>query len=321
MKHLIRIITSITLLFAVACNTNPKETNIIIKKNKFYTTKHKTINIDGIDIFYREAGNINKPTIVMLHGFPSSSHMYRNVIKSLSDDFHLIAPDYPGFGLSDTPKLDEYDYTFDNISNSIEKLIKQLNIDSYYLMMQDYGGPIGFRIATKNPKAIKGLIIQNANIYPEGLGEWALKIGSFVKNKDFKGLVAYKNYLMSKEGIKEQYIDGAKNSEKISPVSYLTDHAFVSRKGNNEIQTAVFNNYKSNFPKYSEWQQYLKNNQPKTLIVWGINDKFFSKPGGEAYKKDLKNPEIHFFNGGHFMLEEYGNEVSTLIKNFINQPK
>lgn len=279
----------------------------------------KKIKIRGTEIAYREAGEQNKETIVLLHGFPSSSHMYRNVIKDLSNQYHLIAPDYPGFGLSESPSTDEFEYTFDNISSIIEGFLDAIGISSFYLMMQDYGGPIGLRIVNKRPQHIKGLIIQNANTYKDGLGEWAMKIGAYQKANDLEGLNNFKDYLMSFEGIKEQYISGAIHPEKIDPISYTTDAELMDRKGINAVQTALFYNYGTNFPKYPEWQNYLKEQQPKTLIVWGVNDKFFNKAGAEAYAKDLKNVDIHFFNGGHFMLEEYGNEVTELIKNFINK--
>ncbi|TGV00365.1 alpha/beta fold hydrolase [Flavivirga rizhaonensis] len=277
----------------------------------------KKIKINGIEISYREAGEQNKETILLLHGFPSSSHMYRDIIKLLSDHYHLIAPDYPGFGLSETPSIDKFEYTFENISETIEKFIDTLKISSFYLMMQDYGGPIGFRIASKRPQYIKGLIIQNANMYMEGMGEWAKKIGGYQKANDLEGLNNFKNYLMSLEGIKEQYLSGSKHPEKIDPISYTTDAKFMEKIGINEVQTALFYNYGTNFPKYPEWQNYLKEHQPKTLVVWGENDKFFSKHGGAAYSKDLDTATIHFFEGGHFMLEEYSDEVAELIKEFI----
>ncbi len=302
-----------------ACNSNKKENNLVkqFKKQKKIEMKNKRVKINNVDVFYREAGNPDAPTILLLHGFPSSSHMYRDLMSLLSDEYHLIAPDYPGFGLSSTPKIDEFEYTFDNISNIIDQFIDKLELKSFYLLMQDYGGPVGFRIATKRPKLIEGLIIQNANVYLEGLGEWAKKIGAYQQSKDLEGLNTFKNHLMSAKGIKEQYITGTKNIEKIDPVSYLTDIAFNNRIGMNEIQTAVFYNYGTNIPKYEEWQNYLKEEQPKTLVVWGENDKFFNKRGGESYSKDLKNVSTHFFDGGHFMLEEYPEEVAILIKEFI----
>jgi len=264
-------------------------------KEEVFAVKHNQVEIDGVSIFYREAGNPNAETIVMLHGFPSSSHMYRNIINGLSGQYHIIAPDYPGFGFSDTPSTEEFEYTFDNISQVMEHFLNELEIDQFYLMMQDYGGPIGMRIATQNPERIKGLIIQNANAYMEGLGEWSNKIGGYVQNEQFEELTKFKNYLMSEKGIKMQYTAGAKNPEKIDAVTYLTDNAFFDRENVRQIQTVLFNNYGTNFPKYPEWQTYLRTHQPQTLVLWGENDKYFSKAGGEAYRKDLKDVEIHFF--------------------------
>ena len=280
--------------------------------------KNKTIKINDLQLFYREAGNPKNETILLLHGFPSSSHMYRNIIHELSDKYHLIAPDYIGFGLSDMPLVSEFDYSFENITQSISDFIEALNLSSFYLLMQDYGGPIGFRIATAYPNYIKGLIIQNANAYMEGIGEWGMRIGTFKKNNDMKGLLEFKDYLISLEGLKDQYLNEASNPQKIEPISYLTDNAFLNRKNAKEIQTALFSDYGNNFPKYPEWQEYFRNHQPKTLVLWGKNDRYFSQEGAKAYSKDLQNIETHFFEGGHFMLEEYTKESSKLITNFIN---
>ena len=280
--------------------------------------KNKTIRINDFDLFYREAGNPENETILLLHGFPSSSHMYRDIMHELSDKYHLIAPDYIGFGLSDMPLVSEFDYTFENITQSISDFIEALKLSSFYLLMQDYGGPIGFRIATVYPNYIKGLIIQNANAYMEGIGEWGMKIGTFKKNNDMKGLLEFKDYLISLEGLKDQYLNEASNPQKIEPISYLTDNAFLNRKNAKEIQTALFSDYGNNFPKYPEWQEYFRNHQPKTLVLWGKNDRYFSQEGAKAYSKDLQNLEIHFFEGGHFMLEEYAKKSSKLIANFIN---
>ncbi|RKR12467.1 pimeloyl-ACP methyl ester carboxylesterase [Maribacter vaceletii] len=281
-------------------------------------TQNKTIKINGLSIFYREAGAQNKEKIILLHGFPSSSYMYKDLIKELSTKYHLIAPDFPGFGLSSAPTTSEFDYTFDNVANIMEDFIDALQLDSFYLFVQDYGGPIGYRIAVKRPNLINGLIIQNANAYMEGLGEWAMKIGKFQKDKDTDGLINFKNYLLSLDGLKEQHLGGALKPLSIDPSYYLMDNAFLSRAGAKEIQTAMFFNYGSNFSKYAEWQNYFKIHQPKTLIVWGINDKFFNKTGGEAYSKDIKNITSCYFNGGHFLLNEYAVEVAEKIKDFIN---
>ncbi|WP_299223641.1 alpha/beta hydrolase [uncultured Aquimarina sp.] len=280
---------------------------------------NRTIKIDDLSIFYREEGQQNKETILFLHGNPTSSHMYKELMNLLKDKYHVIAPDYPGFGFSSRPITRQYEYSFDNISHTINQFIDKLELKKFYLFLQDYGGPIGFRIATQRPELIKGLIIQNANVYLEGLGEWALEIGEYMQNNDQEKLNEYKKHLVSLEGIKEQYITGTKNASLIDPSSYYLDYAFLQRPGAQEPFLTLFDNYGTNFEKYPAWQNYLKKHQPPTLLVWGTNDKFFSKPGGEAYTKDLKDVELHFFDGGHFMLEEYSSEVAQLIKKFISQ--
>ncbi len=280
---------------------------------------NKTIEINGLSIFYREAGIQNKETILFLHGNPTSSHMYKELMNLLKDKYHVIAPDYPGFGFSSRPSISEYEYSFDTISDTINQFIDKLKLTNFYLFVQDYGGPVGFRIATKRPELIKGLIIQNANAYAEGFGEWAMEIGGYIQNNDVEKMNAYKKHLVSLEGLKEQYITGAKDVSLIDPSSYYLDYAFLQRPGVKELFLTLFDNYGTNFEKYEEWQNYLKTHQPPTLVVWGTNDKFFSKPGGEAYAKDLNNVELHFFDGGHFMLEEYSSEVAQLIKKFTSK--
>lgn len=278
-----------------------------------------SIEINGLSIFYRESGQQNQETILFLHGNPSSSHMYKSLMTILEDKYHVIAPDYPGFGFSDRPTIEEFEYSFDNISQIIEQFIDKLKLKNFYLFVQDYGGPMGFRIATRRPELIKGLIIQNANVYKEGFGEWAIEIGTYVQNNDIEGLNTYKKHLTSLEGIKEQYITGAKDTNLIDPSSYFLDYAFLNRPGVKEIFLTLFDNYGTNFEKYEEWQNYLRTYQPPTLVVWGENDKFFSRPGGEAYAKDLNDVTLHFFDGGHFMLEEYKSEVAILIDTFIQK--
>jgi pimeloyl-ACP methyl ester carboxylesterase len=280
---------------------------------------NKTMKINDLSIFYRESGQQHKETILFLHGNPTSSHMYKALMAGLDSKYHVIAPDYPGYGFSDSPSTDVFEYSFENISTIIDQFIDKLQLNNFYLFVQDYGGPIGFRIATRRPELIKGFIIQNANIYMEGLGEWALEIGGYMQNNDIQGLDNYKKHLTSLEGLKEQYVTGSKDVSLIDPASYFLDYAFLNRPGIKDIFLTLFDNYGTNFPKYEEWQKYLRAHQPPTLVVWGENDKFFSKPGGEAYAKDLDDVELHFFDGGHFMLEEYHKEVAILIDAFIEK--
>lgn len=280
---------------------------------------YNTIKVDGYDIFYREAGAKNKEVILFLHGFPSSSHMYRNIMAELSSKYHVIAPDYPGFGLSDCPSTKEFNYTFDNIALIMEHFIDKLAIKKLNLYMQDYGGPVGYRIAAKRPHLIQSLIIQNANAYFEGLGPALQQIGKLQQAKDTAALDSAINFILSYEGIKVDYLHGAEDPSKISPDSYAMDSYFMERKGIKEIQFALFKNYHTNFPKYQEWQQYFRQHQPPALVIWGNKDNIFISPGAEAYKKDLKNAELHILNGGHFALEEHHKTIAFLIDKFLSK--
>lgn len=286
----------------------------------YQETAHRKIEVNGLSIFYREAGDPEKETILMLHGFPSSSHMYRGIIKKLAANFHVVAPDYPGFGFSDAPSVKEYNYTFHNVSLLMDAFVDQLGIDAYYIMMQDYGGPIGFRMAHRRPEKVKGFIIQNANAYFEGLsGDWAQRYSALLESGDSEGVLELQNWWMSLDGIKAMYLGGVKDPSKVDPVSYFTDEALLRREGINEIQITFLNDYGSNFDKYPEWQKYLRDNQPPAIIIWGIHDKFFSVEGAKAFSKDLKKVETHFIDGSHFLLELHSDQAADLITNFINK--
>lgn len=277
---------------------------------------HKRISIKGVEIFYREAGDATKPVILLLHGFPSSSHMFRDLINDLSDSYHLIAPDYPGFGQSDAPSPDTFDYSFDNLAVIINAFIDALNLRKLSLYLQDYGGPIGFRIATLRPELIEALIIQNANAYNEGLGEALAPLVAYIQNPDETTVQPVKDFLTI-EGTKWQYTDGADDVTKISPDSYITDQYYLNRPGNQEIQLTLIRNYGTNLPLYKIWQNYFRQYQPPTLVISGKNDKLFTAPGAEAFKTDIKDAQIRLLNGGHFVLEEKHAEAAGLIKTFL----
>nr|WP_294944583.1 alpha/beta hydrolase [uncultured Mucilaginibacter sp.] len=285
----------------------------------YHQIKHNKVKIDSVDVFYREAGNPENETILFLHGFPSSSFMYRNIMAILSPNYHVIAPDYPGFGNSSTLPVTEFDYTFDNIAAIIEKFIDKLQLRNFNLYMQDYGGPVGFRIASKRPELIKSLLIQNANAYEEGLGPGVQQIGSLIDSGDEAGLSNAINYMISFDGIKDEYVYGAENEDKISPEAYIVDSYYMEKAGVKEIQHVLFRNYGKNFPKYPEWQSYLREHQPKTLIMWGGNDRIFITPGAEAYKRDLPNAKLHVLNGGHFALEEHYTQIAGLVTSFLTK--
>jgi pimeloyl-ACP methyl ester carboxylesterase len=280
----------------------------------------KTIPVDGLNIFYREAGDKSKPAILFLHGFPSSSQMYRDIINDLATKYYVIAPDYPGFGQSSAPSIREYTYTFDNLSKTIEHFIEALGLKKINLYMQDYGGPVGFRIAERRPELIQSLLIQNANAYNEGLGEALQPLVAYIQSPDAETEKAVRIFFTI-DATKWQYTEGAEDISKVSPDGYITDQYYLDRKGNDEIQLALFRNYGNNLPKYEDWHQYFKMYQPPTLIIWGKNDKLFIAPGAEAYKKDLPKAELHLLNGGHFLLEEHHTEASRLIDSFISRLK
>jgi pimeloyl-ACP methyl ester carboxylesterase len=278
-------------------------------------TSHKTIEIDGVEVFYREAGPKDAPTILLLHGFPTSSHMFRNLIPELSDRFHLVAPDYPGFGNSAQPGMDEFDYTFDGLANLMEKLVAELGIDKYSVYLMDYGAPVGYRLAERNPEQVEMLIVQNGNAYTEGLREFWDPIRTYWNERTAENAAPLANFI-SPEGVKWQYTHGVRNEQVISPDNWNVDLRHLQREGNPSIQLALFYDYQNNVPHYPAWQAYFREYQPPTLIVWGKNDYIFPAEGAHPYKRDLENLEFHLLDTGHFALEEDGQKIAGLIRNF-----
>jgi pimeloyl-ACP methyl ester carboxylesterase len=275
-----------------------------------------TKKIDGVEIFYREAGPKDAPTILLLHGYPTSSHMFRNLINDLSSDFHLIAPDYPGFGRSEQPPMDQFDYTFENMAHLMESLLDELQVDKYSIYLMDYGAPIGFRIAAKNPTQVQSLIVQNGNAYQEGLREFWEPIKKYWSDYTVENGQALEGF-HSIEGLKWQYTHGVRDSLKISPDNWMIDLQHLSRPENNDIQLALFYDYRTNVPLYPEWQAYFRQYQPPTLIVWGKNDYIFPAEGAYPYKNDLKDIEFYMLDTGHFALEEDGDKISRYIREFM----
>ena len=276
----------------------------------------KTIKIDGLDIFYREAGDKSKPSILLLHGFPSSSHMYRDLVNDLSADYHLIAPDFPGFGQSSSPSPSVYDYSFDNLALTINRFIDALELKKFSLYVQDYGGPVGFRIAVQRPELIQALIVQNANAYNEGLGDALEPLVAYIQNQNAETEKGVRVFL-APGTVKWLYTDGAEDVSKISPDSYTIDQYYLDRPGNDEIQLALFRNYATNLSLYDTWHSYFRKYQPPTLVISGKNDKLFIAVGAEAFKKDISDAQISLLNGGHFVLEEKHAEAALLIRSFL----
>jgi len=282
-----------------------------------HQTQYRTVMVDGIEIAYREAGPRNAPTILLLHGFPTSSHMFRNLIPTLSDRFHLVALDYPGFGNSAQPGFEEFDYTFDNLANITQQFIDELGLKRYSLYLMDYGAPIGFRLAVRHPERINSLIVQNGNAYVEGLREFWDPIRKYWKDRTPENAEALTGFI-SPDGVKWQYTHGVRNKSIISPDNWNVDLRHLTRAGNPEIQLALFYDYQNNVPHYPAWQAYFRKHQPPTLIVWGKNDYIFPAEGAHPYKQDLKNLEFHLLDTGHFALEEDSEQIAKLIRQFLN---
>jgi len=281
-------------------------------------TSYKTVQVNGLDIFYREAGPKDAPTILLLHGYPTSSHMFRNLMRDLSDQFYLLAPDYPGFGRSAQPPMSEFEYTFDNMSKIVEGFLQALNVEKYSIYLMDYGAPIGFRIAAKHPGRVQALIVQNGNAYEEGLKEFWDPIKKYWNDYTVENGKPLEGF-HSLDGLKWQYTHGVRDVEKISPDNWHIDLQHLTRPENNEIQLAMFYDYRTNVPLYPEWQAYFRKYQPPMLIVWGENDHIFPADGAHPYKKDLENIEFHLLDTGHFALEEDGDVIAKVIREFLSK--
>ncbi len=316
-KTLVGTIVVISVLFITLGYLEAAESNHETKPNE-HKTLHKTVEIDGLEIFYREAGPKDAPTILLLHGFPTSSHMFRNLIEELSDDFHLVAPDYPGYGFSSMPTVDEFDYSFDNLANIVHKFTKKIGLENYSLYLQDYGAPVGFRLFTKNPNKVEALIIQNGNAYDEGLRDFWVPLKAYWKDKSDKNAEPLKGFL-TLDVTKWQFTHGVRNPQTISPDNWGHVQPLLDRPGNQAIQLELFYSYGTNPPLYPKWQAYMRNYQPPTLIVWGKNDYIFPAEGAYPYKRDLKNVDFNILDTGHFALEEDLDVIAKHIRDFYGK--
>jgi pimeloyl-ACP methyl ester carboxylesterase len=277
-------------------------------------TYHRTTVVNGLKVFYREADNPAFPTIVLLHGLPTSSQMFRELIPALADRFHLIAPDYIGFGHSEAPSRKEFAYTFDNLAAYVRGLLDQLGIESYILYMQDYGGPVGFRLFAEKPEQVKGFIIQNANAYIEGVGDLPKQaLAPLWQNRNAETEKPAQEFL-SPASTRFHWTVGARNEENINPDNWILDQAFLDRPGTQTYQIDLLENYKTNVASYESWQATFCEHQPKTLIIWGKNDPFFIPAGAEAYLRDLPNAKLVWLDAGHFVLDENLHTVAGEIK-------
>ncbi|GAB5101155.1 alpha/beta fold hydrolase [Caballeronia sp. HLA56] len=277
---------------------------------------HRHTDVDGFDVFYREAGPADAPKLLLLHGFPSSSHMFRDLIPLLADRFHIVAPDLPGFGLSDMPSRDSFAYTFENIAGVIDRFTEVIGFDRYAVYVFDYGAPTGFRLALKHPERITAIVSQNGNAYEEGLSEGWNPIRAYWQEHTQANRDALRPFL-TKETTKWQYTHGVPDESAVPPDGYSLDDYYMNRPGAHEVQLDLFGDYRTNVALYPAFQAYLRAHQPKFLAVWGKNDPFFLPPGAEAFKRDIPHADVRFFDTGHFALETHAAQIAAAINEFL----
>lgn len=278
---------------------------------------YRTADVDGRKVFYREAGAPEAPTLLLLHGFPSSSHMFRDLIPLLADRFHIVAPDLPGFGKSDMPPREDFDYTFENMTDAIDRLTEILGLERFALYVFDYGAPVGFRIATRHPERITAIISQNGNAYEEGLSDGWAPVQAYWKDPSPATREGIRT-LVQPETTIWQYTHGVPDEARVSPDGYGLDNYYLAREGADEIQLDIFLDYATNVALYPRFQEYFRTSKPPLLAVWGKNDPFFLPAGAEAFKRDLPDAEVSFIETGHFALETHAEEIATAIRKFLN---
>ena len=281
-------------------------------------TTYRSIDVDGLNVFYREAGRGDAPVVLLLHGFPTSSHMFRGLIPALADRYRVIAPDLPGFGFSDAPARGSFSYTFAHLAEVIDRFTEVLGLGRFALFVFDYGAPVGFRIALKHPDRIAAIITQNGNAYEAGLSEGWNPIEAYWREPTAKNRAALRDFLKP-ETTKWQYVHGVGDQGLVAPESYTLDSALLARPGNDEIQLDLFLDYASNVALYPDFQAYLRTHRPPLLAVWGKNDPFFLPPGAEAFRRDVPDAEIRFYDTGHFALETHGSEIAAAIGEFLDR--
>ena len=285
-----------------------------------YPVRCKIIRLNELEIFYREAGPENAPTLLLLHGFPTSSNMFRNLIPRLATSFHVVAPDYPGFGQSSMPSHQDFAYTFENLTNVVEQLVEKLGLTNYSLYVMDYGAPVGYRLALRRPDRVQALIVQNGNAYDEGLLEFWDPIKKYWNDPTIENREALR-FLVDPKSTRWQYENGVADRTLLDPTTWTLDQVGLDRPGNAEIQLDLFYDYRTNVPLYPEFQAFFRQYQPPTLIVWGKNDIIFPPEGAAPYTRDLRNLETHLLDTGHFALETHGEEIAGRIEEFLEQHK
>jgi len=275
------------------------------------------VEADGIRIFYREAGDANAPVVLLLHGFPTSSFMFRNLIPRLADQYRVIAPDLPGFGFTEVLEGRKYTYSFEALAGTIEAFTEALGLNRYAIYVFDYGAPTGFRLAMRHPERVTAIVSQNGNAYEEGLGDAWGPIRKYWAEPTAENREAIRQAILNLEGTRWQYTHGVANPDSVAPESYTLDTALLERPGNKEIQLDLFLDYASNVKLYPKFQEYLRKSKPPLLAIWGKNDPFFIPPGAEAYRKDLPNARIQFLDTGHFAIETHVVEIAAAMKEFL----
>jgi pimeloyl-ACP methyl ester carboxylesterase len=281
-------------------------------------TTYQHADVDGLKLFYREAGSKDFPAVLLLHGFPTSSHMFRNLIPLLAERFHVVAPDLPGFGFSDTPDRKRFRYTFENLAKVIDRFTQTLGLDHYAIYVFDYGAPVGLRLALAHPERISAIISQNGNAYEEGLSEGWNPIQKYWKEPTSENRTALREFLKP-ESTQWQYLHGVPHVSLVAPETYALDSALLERPGIDEIQLDLFLDYASNVALYPKFQDYFRTKQPPLLAVWGKNDPFFLPLGAEAFKRDNPKAELHFYDTGHFALETHHREIAAAIRDFLTR--
>lgn len=280
--------------------------------------RYRTTSVRGINIFYREAGPANAPVVVLMHGFPTSSHMYRELIPRLATRYRVIAPDLPAFGMSDQPSPDRFEYTFENLTRVADELLVQLGISKYSLYVMDYGAPVGLRLAAWHPERVEALIIQNANAYMDGIGQFWDPLKAYWADGTAKTRDPLRPFL-ELDALKWQWLHGVRDSSRVSPDTWLLAHVGLNRPGNKDIQLALFYDYRNVLPLYPTLHEYFRKSQPPTLVLWGKHDQIFLVAGAHAYKRDLPKAEVYELDTGHFALEEAGDAIGEKVVAFLNR--
>ena len=281
-------------------------------------TRHRHATVEGSRIFYREAGPKTAPSILLLHGFPTSSHMFRNLIPALAERFHVVAPDLPGFGFSDAPDRRQFRYTFAHLARVIDGFTQAIGLERFAIYVFDYGAPVGFRLALAHPERITAVISQNGNAYEEGLSQGWNPIQKYWKEPTAENRAALRDFL-TPQATRSQYLHGVEDESLVAPEAYSLDSALLARPGNDEIQLDLFLDYASNVALYPKFQEYFRTQRPPTLAVWGKNDPFFLPPGAEAFRRDNPAAEVHFLDTGHFALETHSREIAETIREFLDR--